>query len=77
MRTRQVLATMTDVYADQGDKVSAQAALESVLENYTGEDKSILESARQKYAKVSGNKPIMNNSSDKGGKTLLDLDEGN
>jgi len=73
------LILLSDVYADQGDKVSAQAALESVLENYTGDDNSILESARQKYARLSGNKPIMNNSSDKGvrSKTLLDLDEGN
>jgi len=71
------LILLSDVYADQGDKVSAQAALESVMENYTGEDKSILESARQKYASLTGTKPIKNNAADKGNKTLLDLDEGN
>jgi len=70
------LILLSDVYADQGDKISAQAALESILENYTGEDKSILETAREKYAKLSSNKPIKNNASDKG-KNLLDLDEGN
>jgi tetratricopeptide (TPR) repeat protein len=71
------LILLSDVYADQGDKISAQAALESILENYAGEDQSIMETARQKYAKLSGDKPIMNNSSEKSGRTLLDLDEGN
>ena len=34
--------------------------------------------AKQKYAKLNGTTPVMNNSSEKkGGKTLLDLDEGN
>jgi tetratricopeptide (TPR) repeat protein len=71
------LILLSDVYADQGDKVSAQAALESVLENYTGDDKSILDTARQKYNRLSGNKTLKSNAADKGIKTLLDLDEGN
>ncbi len=71
------LILLSDVYADQGDKISAQAALESILENYAGEDQSIMDTARQKYAKLSGNKPNSNNSSEKSGRTLLDLDEGN
>jgi TolA-binding protein len=71
------LILLSDVYADQGDTVSAQAALESVLENYAGEDKSILESARQKYGRLTGDKPVLNNTSEKGSKTLLDLDEEN
>jgi len=71
------LILLSDVYADQGDKNSAMAALEGIIDNYTGDDKSIMDTARQKYAKLSGNKPVMNNASDKGGRTLLDLDEGN
>jgi len=71
------LILLSDVYADQGDKNSAMAALEGIIDNYTGDDKSIMDTAKQKYAKLSGNKPVMNNASDKGGRTLLDLDEGN
>ena len=72
------LLLLSDVYADQGDKNSALAALEGILDNYTGDDKSILDTARQKHARLSGNKqPVMNNSSEKGGKTLLDLEDGN
>ena len=36
------------------DKNSAVAALEAVLENYKGEDADILNSARQKYNKLTG-----------------------
>ena len=71
------LILLSDVYADQGDKNSAMAALEGIIDNYTGDDKSIMDTAKQKYAKLSGNKPVTNNASDKGGRTLLDLDEGN
>jgi TolA-binding protein len=72
------LILLSDVYADQGDKNSAMAALEAVLENYAGEDKNIVPLARQKYNKLGGAAPATNNSSEKkGGKTLLDLDEGN
>lgn len=71
------LILLSDVYADQGDKISAQAALELVLDNYAGKDPSILETARQKYSRVGGNRSNNNNASEKGGRTLLDLDEGN
>lgn len=72
------LILLSDVYADQGDKNSAMAALEAVLENYTGDDQNILPLARQKYSKLGGNTPAMNNATEKkGNKTLLDLDEGN
>jgi TolA-binding protein len=71
------LILLSDVYADQGDKNSATAALEAVLENYTGDDSTILATARQKYQRLGGTAPVMNNSTEKGGKTLLDLDEGN
>lgn len=72
------LLLLSDVYADQGDKNSALAALEGILDNYTGDDKSILDAARQKHDRLSGSKqPVMNNSSEKGGKTLLDLEDGN
>jgi len=70
------LILLSDVYADQGDRISAQAALESILENYNGNDPSILDTARQKYNRLSGNKSIRGNTDTKG-KTLLDLDEGN
>lgn len=71
------LILLSDVYADQGDKVSAQAALEGILDNYTGDDKTILDTARQKYNKLTGSTPPKNNAGEKGAKTLLDLDEGN
>ena len=71
------LILLSDVYADQGDKISAQAALESVIENYTGQDTSILDTARQKYARLTGNKSNITTPNGKGNKTLLDLDEGN
>jgi predicted negative regulator of RcsB-dependent stress response len=72
------LILLSDVYADQGDKNSATAALEAVIENYTGDDKNIVPLARQKYNKLNGVAPVMNNKTEgKGGKTLLDLDEGN
>ncbi len=68
------LILLSDVYADQGDKNSATAALEAVLENYNGENAEIKNSARQKYNKLQGAPaPRLNN---KGG-TLLDLDERN
>ena len=72
------LILLSDVYADQGDKNSATAALEAVLENYTGDDKNIMALAKQKYNKLNGSAPTMNSTNEKkGGKTLLDLDEGN
>lgn len=48
------LILLSDVYADQGDKNSATAALETVLENYTGGNQSIINEARQKYQKLGG-----------------------
>ncbi|MFN0213967.1 MAG: tetratricopeptide repeat protein [Saprospiraceae bacterium] len=71
------LILLSDVYADQGDKISAQAALESVIENYTGQDNEILQTARQKYDRLSGNRSNLNRPIERGNKTLLDLDEGN
>ena len=66
---------MSDVYADQGDKNSASAALEAVLENYKGDDPTILATARQKYNKL-GTAPAMNNATNKGG-NLLEMDDRN
>ena len=71
------LILLSDVYMDQGDKNSASAALEAVLENYTGNDPNILATARQKYNRITGTNPVMNNSTQKGGRNLLDMDEGN
>ncbi|MEI6409875.1 MAG: tetratricopeptide repeat protein [Bacteroidota bacterium] len=69
------LILLSDVYADQGDKNSATAALEAVLENYKGDDPTITTTARQKYNKL-GTAPTMNNTTNKGG-NLLDMDERN
>lgn len=70
------LILVSDVYLDQGDKNSASAALEAVLENYKGDDATILATARQKYNKLGGTAPATNNATNKGG-NLLDLDERN
>ncbi len=70
------LILVSDVYADQGDKNSASAALEAVLENYKGEDQTIINTARQKYNKL-GTAPTMNNSTQKGIRNPLEMDEGN
>ena len=70
------LILLSDVYLAQGDKNSASAALEAVLENYTGDDPNILATARQKYNSI-GTAPVMNNTNEKGGRNLLDMDEGN
>lgn len=48
---------LSDVYADQGDKNSAMAALEGVLENYTGGNAAILAETRQKYQRLGGVPP--------------------
>jgi TolA-binding protein len=72
------LILQSDVYADQGDKNSAMAALEAVIENYTGDDKNIVPMARQKYNKLNGATPPRENMTEKkGNRTLLDLDEEN
>lgn len=72
------LILLSDVYADQGDKNSASAALEAVLENFKG-DPAILAEARTKYNKLSGKPGVQPNQPNNGAKgiDLLDLDEGN
>ncbi|MBU6342884.1 MAG: tetratricopeptide repeat protein, partial [Bacteroidetes bacterium] len=68
------LILLSDVYADQGDKNSASAALEAVLENYNGQNETIKNTAKQKYNKLQGNPaPRTNNKN----ANLLDLDERN
>ena len=72
------LILLSDVYASQDDTNSALAALEAVIENYTGSNKEIVQLAKQKYDKLLESNPTKNNASDKkGNKTLLELDEGN
>jgi tetratricopeptide (TPR) repeat protein len=71
------LILLSDVYLDQGDKSSASAALEAVLESYKGDDPGIMNTARQKYNKL-GSAPApqpTNNSTQKGG-NFLELDGG-
>ena len=73
------LILLSDVYLDQGDKNSATAALEAVLENYNGNDATIMSTARQKYNRINSGatNPVMNsNTTQKGGRNLLDMDEG-
>jgi tetratricopeptide (TPR) repeat protein len=69
------LILLSDVYAEEGDKNSATAALEAVLENYKGDDPTILATAREKYNKL-GTAPPANKTTPKGG-NLLELDEKN
>ncbi|MCC6463619.1 MAG: tetratricopeptide repeat protein [Saprospiraceae bacterium] len=71
------LILLSDIYADQGDKNSATAALEAVLENFKG-DPVIVAEARQKYNKLNGvpNNQVAPPAGSKG-IDLLDLDEGN
>jgi tetratricopeptide (TPR) repeat protein len=68
------LILVSDVYADQGDKNSATAALEAIIENYAGDDPKIKETARQKLAKLEGKAP--NPTTNKKGANFLELEEG-
>lgn len=69
------LILLSDVYADQGDKNSATAALEAVLENYKGSDATILATAREKYNRLGNNTTPTTNKSVKGN-NFLELEEG-
>ncbi len=70
------LILLSDVYADQGDKNSASAALEAILENFKGDPK-ILAEARDKYNKLNGiNSTQPAKPSGAKGIDLLDMDEG-
>jgi tetratricopeptide (TPR) repeat protein len=72
------LLLLSDVYFDQGDKNSALAAIEVVMENYKGNDDKILTAARQKQARIEGKAPapVQNSTNQKGIKNLLELEEG-
>ena len=72
------LILLSDIYAEQGDKNSASAALEAVLENYKGDPK-ILAEARDKHNRLNGINPNLQPRQPSGvkGIDLLDLDEGN
>jgi tetratricopeptide (TPR) repeat protein len=48
------LILLSDVFLAVGDKNSASAALEAVIENYRGNDPEILTIARQKYNQIRG-----------------------
>jgi TolA-binding protein len=70
------LILLSDIYLDQGDKNSASAALEAILENYKGNNPAIMNAAKQKYDRL-GNAPAPqpNNTSEKGG-NLLEMEGG-
>ncbi len=79
------LILLSDGYADQGDKNSASAALEVVLENYKGNNPDIPNQARQKLDKLNGANPrrnlapepfIDNGQNKKGGIDILELEGG-
>ena len=73
------LILISDVYAEQGDKNSATAALEAVLENYKGSDTTILATAREKYNRLGNTNNLVPtpNSTNKGVKgNFLELEEG-
>lgn len=69
------LILLSDIYVAQGDKSSASAALEAVLENFKGDPKIIAE-AREKYNKLNNIKTDPEPRSIKG-IDLLELDERN
>lgn len=69
------LILLSDIYVGQGDKSSASAALEAVLENYKGDPKIIAE-AREKYNKLNNINPANQPRGTKG-VDLLELDERN
>ncbi len=74
------LILLSDVYLDQGDKNSASAALENVLENYKGNNPNILNAAQTKYDKLKKAPATTpqpgNNSTEKGGGHFLEMDGG-
>jgi TolA-binding protein len=74
------LILLSDIYLDQGDKNSASAALENVLEYYKGNDPNIINVAQQKYDKIKKAPTTPqpdNNSTEKGGGNFLEMDGGN
>jgi TolA-binding protein len=72
------LILLSDVYYDQGDKSSAAAALEAILDNYKGGNAGILNTARQKYARLNTDTPPKQNNerTEKGG-NFLEMEGGN
>ncbi|HMX38814.1 MAG TPA: tetratricopeptide repeat protein [Saprospiraceae bacterium] len=73
------LILLSDVYVEKGDKNSASAALEALLENYHG-DPAIVSQARQRYEKLNGKTPSQyndnNTTNKKGGNFLETVEEG-
>jgi len=67
------LILLSDVYLDMGDKNSAIAAIEVVMENYKGNDPEITNTARTKYNKLTGNNKAPTNKGLKNG--LLEMDD--
>jgi TolA-binding protein len=51
------LIVLSDVYLDQGDRNSASAALEAIIENYKGGNEQILQETYTKYRKLGGTPP--------------------
>jgi tetratricopeptide (TPR) repeat protein len=69
------LILASDVYSAQGDKNGAKAALEAVMENYTGKDKTIIETAKQKYNALGGNVNTIKRTD--GNAKFLEMEDGN
>ncbi|MCB0543579.1 MAG: tetratricopeptide repeat protein [Saprospiraceae bacterium] len=71
------LILLSDVYLDQGDRNSASAALEAVLENYNGRNQAVMDQARKKYEALGGTAaPAKTNQTTGKGSNLLELEEG-
>lgn len=69
---------LSDIYVERGDRNSAIASLEGLLENYNG-DPTIVAEARKRYERLGGgNAPKTTpRSPGTGGSNLLELDGGN
>ncbi|MBV6438785.1 MAG: Lipopolysaccharide assembly protein B [Saprospiraceae bacterium] len=71
------LILLSDVYYDQGDKSSAAAALEAILENYKGGDPGIMNTARQKYNKLNTTPSQQQPEKTEKGGNFLEMEGGN
>jgi TolA-binding protein len=67
------LILVSDIYVAKGDKDTARAALEAVLENYKGSNKEIKDLATKKYEALGGTTSGRNKPSGSSG--LLEMDE--
>jgi hypothetical protein len=70
------LILLADVYAERNDLSTAQAALESVIEN-NADDKELVKEAQEKLDQYKGKSKTKSKLRASGDDGKLDLDEGN